>query len=56
MTVSIYRTPGHVEPTLTPEEEKSFHRALRPTPWFTIVYAAFWAVVIPLIEWIRTSR
>jgi hypothetical protein len=27
--MGAYRTPGHVEPTLTPDEERAFYRAVR---------------------------
>ena len=46
MTMSAYRTPGRITPTLTPEEERKFLRALRHKPWigcvgFTLLMLAF---------------
>ena len=42
MTMSAYRTPGEVAPTLTPEEEERFLRALRPVRWLNYLFAALW--------------
>lgn len=46
MTMSAYRTPGQIEPTLTEDEEKRILRALRPRPWVAYLYFAFWILSV----------